>query len=168
MSNILPSTDRLHNPLTSYLQLSPSLQICLLSLSSSSKHLTKANRKRTDNLNPMTGIWDSKTSMGIMRRNTLVVLRVERPNNSGKARETKHSPLPSPTITPFLDLYLSPNSQIVYTSWISLWTFWRTHEKLHTLLLHSLLVLPPSRKLLTPSHSSSRWVLRSHLRLSRY
>ena len=72
----------------------------------------------------------------------------------------------SPMTMHSLDLLPSLNLQIVSTSWIPLQTFQRTHKRLCTLLLHLPLVLLPLRKLLTPSHSLSRWMLRSLLRSS--
>ena len=167
MSNILPSVDRLCNLLISYPLLSPSLPIHLSPPSSSSMYLTKGNRERADSLDPMVGILDSKTPIETTRRNALMVLGAERLNNSGKVREIKHLPLPSPMMMLSSDSLPSPNLQTVYNSWIPLWTFQRTPRSLYTLLQHLPSDLPPSRKLLTPSHSLSGWVLRSHLRLSR-
>ena len=106
------------------------------------------------------------TFKSIWRRNTLVIFRAERPNNSGKAREIKYLHHLSPIMTLFPDLHLSLNLQTVCTSWTPLWTFQRTPESLHILLQHLPLDLLLSKKLLIPSHSLSRWVLRSHLRLS--
>ena len=123
MSNILPSMDRLHNLLKSYLQLNPSLPIHCLPSSSSSMHLTKANREKANNLDPMAGILDSRMLIEIMRRNTLMILRVKRPSNSRKARETKCSSHLSPMTMLSLDLLLLSNLQIVSTSWIPLQTF---------------------------------------------
>ena len=123
MSNILSGIDRLYNPLTSYPQLNTSLLIQLPPPSSSSKHLTKANRERTDNPDPMMGILDSKTPMETTRRNAFMELGAERLNNSRKARKIKHLPLLSPTMMLSLDLHLSPNSQTVYDSWTPLKIF---------------------------------------------
>ena len=147
MSNILPSMDRLCNPLTSYPQLNPSLQIHLSPPSSSSMHPIKANRKRADNLDLMAGILNSKMPMETTRRNPLVVLRVERLNNSRKAREIKHLHHLLSMMTLSLDSLLLLNLQIVYNLQTPLWTFWRTPGSLHTLLQHLSLDLLPLRKL---------------------
>ena len=156
MSNTPPSADRLHNLLTNYLSSSPSLQIYCSPPSSSSMHFTKANREIADNLDPMVGLPNSGMPTEITRRNALVALRAERLNSSEKARETKCLPLLSPMTIHSLDSLPLQNLQIVFILQIPLWTFWRTHERLHTLLLHPPSVLPPLRKFLTPSHSSSR------------
>ena len=164
MSNILPGTDRFCNLLTSYLPSNPSLPIFHSYISSNSMHLTKANRKIADNLDQMVGILDSRMPMETTRRNTLVALRVEGLNNSRKARKTRHPPVLLPTM--MFSPYLLPlqSLQIVSILQIPLWIFWRTPERLHTSLLHLYLVLPPLGKLLTPSCSSSKWMLRSLLR----
>ena len=99
MSNILPSIDRFHNPLTSYPPSNPSLSIWLSPSSSSSMYSTKANRKIADSLDPMVGFSDSKTPTETMRRNILVALGVERLNSSEKPRKTKCLPLPSSMMT---------------------------------------------------------------------
>ena len=120
ISNVLPGTDKFHNPLTSDLLLSPSLPICPWPSSSSSMHLTKANKGKTSNPKPIIEIPDSKMPTETTRRSTLVVLGVERPNSSGKARKTKCSPLLLLMMTPSLDFHSSSNLQIVYISWTSL------------------------------------------------
>ena len=152
------------NLLISYLSSSPRLQISHSPPSSSSMCLIKANREIADNPDQMVGILDSRMPMETTRRNALMVLGAERLSSNRKARETKCSPLLLPTMMLSLDSLPLQNLQIVFTLQTPLWTFQRTSERLCTPLLHSSSGLPPSRKLLIPSHSSSGWMLRSLLR----
>ena len=156
MSNIPPSMDRLHNPLTNYPPSSPSLLIWFLPPSSSSMHPTKANREIADSPDLMAGFLDSKTQIKTTRRNALMVLGVERINSSGKARQIKCLPLLLPMTILSLDSLPLQNLQTVSTSQIPLQTFQRTYKRLCTQLLHSHSVLLPLRKLLASSHLLSR------------
>ena len=95
-----------------------------------------------------------------------VVLGVERPNNSRKARKIRSSPFLSPMTTLSPHSHLSLNLQIVCTSWTPLQTFRRTPGSLHILLQHLPSDLLLLKKLLAPSCSLRKWVLRLLLKQS--
>ena len=85
--------------------------------------LTKANRKRANISDLMVEIPDSKMPMETTKRNALMVLGVERLNNSRKAKETRCSPLLIPITMLFLDSLPLLNLQTVYNLQTPLQTF---------------------------------------------